>query len=241
MSEPLIDDVAAWLGHPVVGPDGDKIGWVDDLYVDDDTGRPTWLAVKTGLFGGRASLVPLWGVSVEGDRLRVAYAQTVVEDAPNLEPDGELSEAEQRQLYEYYRTSGDLTGAGDAVVTRAEEELRVGIRRTAAGRVRLRKYIVTEHVAETVLVRLEEIRMQRQAIVDAGPTFAGVDLSEEEIEITLHAEEVVAEKRVVPKEVVRLDTQIITEQQHVSAELRKERVVTESVDVVEARPDPTGP
>jgi uncharacterized protein (TIGR02271 family) len=95
--------------------------------------------------------------------------------------------------------------------------------------VRLRKYIVTEPVQTTVQVQREEVRLEREPITDANrdDALAGGDLTEEEHEVTLHAEEPVVGKRVVPKERVRLDTDTVTEETQVDEQLRKERIETE--------------
>ena len=92
-------------------------------------------------------------------------------------------------------------------MTRSEEELRVGTAQRETGRARLRKYVVTENVTQTVPVQREEVRVEREPITDANRDAAtsGADISEEEHEVVLHAEEPVVEKRAVPKERVRLD------------------------------------
>jgi uncharacterized protein (TIGR02271 family) len=113
-------------------------------------------------------------------------------------------------------------------MTRSEEELAVGTREREAGRARLRKYVVTEEVQQTVPVKREEIRVEREPITDANidDATSGPELSEEEHEVVLHAEEPVAEKRVVPKERVRLDKDVETEERTVS-----ETVAREEIDV----------
>ena len=111
-------------------------------------------------------------------------------------------------------------------MTRSEEELRVGTRERETGRVRLRKYVVTEHVQRTVPVRREEVRLEREPITDANRdrATAGPGISEEEHEVVLHEEQLVVEKRVVPKERVRLGKDTITDEQQVSEEVRKEQI-----------------
>ena len=91
---------------------------------------------------------------------------------------------------------------------------------------RLRKYVVTEHVQQTVPVRREEVRVEREPITDANvdQAMAGPEISDEEHEVVLHEEEVVVEKRVVPKERVRMEKDTITAEQEVSEEVRKERI-----------------
>ena len=111
-------------------------------------------------------------------------------------------------------------------MTRSEEELRVGTQRQEAGRVRLRKYVDTERVTETVPVSHEEIRVEREPVTEGNVDDAleGPAISEEEHEVTLSEERPVVEKRAVPRERVRLDKETVTEQEQVSDEVRKERV-----------------
>jgi uncharacterized protein (TIGR02271 family) len=98
-----------------------------------------------------------------------------------------------------------------------------------SGRARLRKYIVTEDVTRTVPVEREEVRVEREPITDANrdAAMSGGDLTEEEHEVTLRAQEPVVEKRVVPKERVRLDTDTVSEEREVTDEVRRERIETE--------------
>ncbi len=87
-------------------------------------------------------------------------------------------------------------------------------------------YVVTEIVETTVPVQREEVRVEREPITEGNVDDAldGPELSEEEHEVTLHAEEPVVEKRVVPKERVRLDKDVHTEERQVSEEVRREEV-----------------
>jgi uncharacterized protein (TIGR02271 family) len=123
-------------------------------------------------------------------------------------------------------TSGPNT---DDAMTRSEEELRVGTRQTESGRARLRKYVVTENVTKTVPVSREEVRIEREPITDANRDQAtsGADISEEEHEVVLHAEEPVVEKQTVAKERVRMGTETVTEDREVSEEIRKEQIDTD--------------
>ena len=123
-------------------------------------------------------------------------------------------------------TSGPTT---DHAMTRSEEQLRVGTQNVEAGRARLRKYVVTENVTQTVPVSHEEVRIEREPITEANRPAAtdGPAISEEEHEVVLHAEQPVVQKEAVPVERVRLDTQTVTEQQQVSDEVRKEQIETD--------------
>jgi uncharacterized protein (TIGR02271 family) len=234
------DQAAQLRGATVVGPDGEKIGSVEEIYLDDDTGQPEWLTVKTGLFGSRVSFVPLADARVDGDTVQVPYDKAHVKDAPNTDADGQLTISEEEQLYAHYGRDAGVSGASnsetegsgrdeDDAMTRSEEELSVGTERVEASRVRLRKYVVTEQVQTTVPVQHEEVRLEREPITDANRDAAldGPEITEAEHEVVLHEERPVVEKRVVPKERVRLGTDVVTDEHQVSEEIRKERIETD--------------
>jgi uncharacterized protein (TIGR02271 family) len=126
-------------------------------------------------------------------------------------------------------TSGPTT---DVAMTRSEERMRVGTEKTEAGRARLRKYVVTENVTQTVPVSHEEVRIEREPISESnvGDAMDGPSISDEEHEVTLHAERPVTQTEAVPVERVRLGTETVTEQQQVSGEVRKEQIDTDGLD-----------
>jgi uncharacterized protein (TIGR02271 family) len=241
-----VDTVRHWQGSTMVDREGDRIGNIDAIYVDDQTGEPEWALVDTGFFGTRSTFVPIAQASAHGDQVQVPYEKQLVKDAPNMDPDGHLSEPEEQELWRHYGleygggddaayddrdTAGrDVSGpTTDDAMTRSEEELRVGTETRERGRARLRKYVVTEEQQVTVPVRREEVRVEREPITDANIDAAtsGPDISEEEHEVTLREEEVVVDKRAVPKERVRLDTETVTDERQVSEEVRKERIEVE--------------
>jgi uncharacterized protein (TIGR02271 family) len=117
-------------------------------------------------------------------------------------------------------------------MTRSEEELRVGSERRERGRARLKKYVVTEEVTQTVPVQREEVRVEREPVTERNVEAAtsGPDISEAEHEVTLHEEQPVVEKRTVPKERVRMDKEAVTDERQVSEEVRKERIDVEGDD-----------
>ena len=126
-------------------------------------------------------------------------------------------------------TSGPTT---DDAMTRSEERLNVGTERQATGRARLRKYVTTENVTQTVPVQREEVRIEREPITDANraDAMSGPDISDEEHEVILHEERPVVEKETVPVERVRLDKDTVTDQVTVDEEVRKERIETDGID-----------
>jgi len=107
---PSIDEVREWQGRTLVDRDGDRIGRIQDIYLDAETDEPEWALVNTGLFGLKSTFVPISQARAEGDEVHVPYEKAVIKDAPGIEPEGELSESEEARLYDHYGF-GD-TGAG---------------------------------------------------------------------------------------------------------------------------------
>src|SRR3954454_1065440 len=215
-------------GRTLIDAQGEKIGKIDELYYDHEGGQPEWALVNTGLFGTKKTFVPIRSASPQGEDLQVPVSKEQVKAAPGVDADQELSEGEEQRLFEHYgvpyTTEGSTTatdtpsaqgngGASsdghdvsgpntDDAMTRSEEELRVGTAQRERGRVRLRKYVVTENVQQSVPIQREEVRLEREPITDANIDRAmdGPAISEEEHELVLHEEEPVVEKRTVPKE-----------------------------------------
>jgi uncharacterized protein (TIGR02271 family) len=265
------------IGKDVYDEAGQKIGSAGEVYLDDETGQPEWVTVRTGMFGTKESFVPIRDANLTDDGLRVPVSKDRVKDAPKIDTDGHLSPQEEQELYRYYGmgsggtgqqttgrehvagtetttgmaledTSGrHMAGTGtvgtdtnrhgtvghdtsgpttDDAMTRSEERMTVGTTSQETGRARLRKYVVSENVTQTVPVTHEEVRVEREPITEAnaGKAMDGPAISEEEHEVTLHAERAVVEKEAVPVERVRLDKTTVTEQEQVSADLRKEEI-----------------
>ena len=245
------NELQQWVGRNVIDASGDKIGKIADIYVDDDTNKPEWLAVHTGLFGAKVSFIPMAQAQpCAGDELQVPFEKAQVKDAPHADADGALSQEEERRLYSHYglpyseqRSDSGLPSGGapapqaaptaptggDDAMTRSEEELEVGTTRREAGRARLRKWVETEHVETTVPVAREEVRVEREPITEGNIDRAlrGPEISEGVHEVVLTEEEVVANTEVVPKERVRLETETVVEEQRVQADLRKEHIEVE--------------
>jgi len=264
-------DKLSWRGQDLHDSDGEKVGKIEEIYLDADTDQPEWALVNTGMFGTKQTFIPIRDASASDRGPSVPYDKQLIKDAPKMDADGRLSQQEESDLYRHYgmdysesRSDSELPEGGapapapvdtgvdhdhdhdrdtvdhdrdtvgrdtsgpttDNAMTRSEEELRVGTTERETGRVRLRKHIVTENVSETVPVQREEVRIEREPITDAnvGDAHDGPDLSEEEHEVTLRAEEAVVQKDVVPKERVRVDKDVVTEQQQVDEELRKEQI-----------------
>jgi hypothetical protein len=102
MAIPSIETARGWRGRVMVDRDSNKIGEVVDIYLDNETDRPEWAVVRTGLFGMRSTFVPLAETREVGDELQVPHQRLQVKQAPNIEPDGQLSAAEEAELYRHY-------------------------------------------------------------------------------------------------------------------------------------------
>ena len=260
---PEATEVLEWRGRTAVDTDGSKLGKIEEIYLDAETRRPEWALIQTGMFGNKSSFMPLEGATADGDDVKAPYTQAQVKDAPQMDPDGELSQRDESALYSHYgiaydesRSDSGLPEGGastgerthrseeqgtvghdtsgpttDDAMTRSEEELRVGTASRESGRARLVKHVVTEDVTQTVPVQREEVRVEREPITDAnrGDATAGGELTSEEHEVVLHEEEVVVDKQAVPKERVRLDKDVVTDEQQVSETLQKEQIESEGV------------
>jgi uncharacterized protein (TIGR02271 family) len=246
MTTKNMSDPSRMTGADVYDGDGRSIGKIDAIYFDNETDQPEWAAVRTGLFGGHVSLVPLGRGNWDGSALTVPFDKEALKAAPHHDPGTALSEAEEQDLYRHYGMSTersadprrDRTGepgvqgrdtsgpTTDDAMTRSEERMRVGTEQHESGRARLRKYIVSENVSTTVPVSHEEVTLEREPITEAnrGEAMTGGDLTEEEHEVTLTEQRAVASKETVPVERVRLGTETVTEEQQVQGTVRKEQI-----------------
>lgn len=151
MAMPDLDTLLGWRGRTVLARDGEKLGKLGDLYLDESTDLPAYAGVRTGLLGRNESIVPLEGIVERGEDLVVPHDAQRVRDAPAVDPDAALSEEEQDRLSRHYGVE----------MIRSEEEVVTGTTEMRpAERVRLRKVLVTDHVEKTVPVRREEIRLE---------------------------------------------------------------------------------
>jgi sporulation protein YlmC with PRC-barrel domain len=119
-----LQDVQAWKGMKAVDADGDKIGTIEDVFLDRQTGEPEWATVKTGLFGLKSSFVPLRGAEpVDDDTIRIPVDKELVKDAPKVDADGDLTPEEERRLWEHYGRSDYADWQGDDRSTQLDDQL----------------------------------------------------------------------------------------------------------------------
>lgn len=253
------------LGRAALDAEGDKIGKIGQVYLDDQTNQPYWVTISTGLFGKKESFAPVAGAQLDGDDLRLTVSKAQVKDAPNVDADEHLDQSDTDALFAYYAEQGAVGGgqgpvAGDRngdseqdrpsptgdsdrrrqsadtdsqtrdnSMVRSEEQVNVGTERVESGRARLRKYIVTENVTQTVPVSHEELRIEREPITDEnrGNVAAGGEIGEDQQEVVLTEERAVVTKETVPVERVSLGTETVTGEQTIDEQVRKEQIETD--------------
>ena len=189
-----ITSYEGWIGTDAYDSEGNKVGKIDQIYYDDQSQRPEWLAITTGWFGQNTSLVPISGartyVDPDGnERLQLPYTKDQIKDAPNVYPSGDMSAADEEMLFSHYgydytarrygederidtsyavtapaRTTTPVDERSEVVdeqeMVTTEEVPHVSKERRETGKVRLRKYVVTEHVVTPV--QHEEVRIERE-------------------------------------------------------------------------------
>ncbi|GAA0941870.1 PRC and DUF2382 domain-containing protein [Kribbella koreensis] len=221
------------MGQDVYDVEGHKVGTASHLYASDVSGAPEWVTVKTGLFGGKESFVPLTGAHTEQDGLHVGAHKDVIKDAPRIDDNGHLTEAEAAELYRHYNLQmgtpykGQPGMAGQESMVRSEEQLRAGTETVETGRVRLQKHVVTEEQQITVPVSHEEVRVVREPMTGADSGTG--EIQEDEREVVLHEERPVVAKETVAVERVGLETETIREEATVKDTVRKEQIDVDDI------------
>lgn len=170
------------------------------------------------------------------------YSKDQVKNAPNAEPDGELSQDEEAQLYAHYGlsysehtsdsglpTSGSAApvaappaGASQEEITRYEERLKVGVVKRPSQTVRVSKHVVTENVSTNVALKKERAHITREPVTDANRAQAHPEIKEASYELQLNEEQAVVSKETVPVELVHLGKESVTEQQSVTEKVAKD-------------------
>jgi uncharacterized protein (TIGR02271 family) len=226
-----LEELRDLTNAPVYTRDGEKFGLVGEIWYDETSNQARYLKVGRGALGLRAVSVPVQGATRYEDGIQLPYAKDQLEGAPDWGDEGgdevEWTDDRDREFAGYYDQFRTGAGDTDAAITRSEEELSVGTREVDAGSVRLRKWVDTETAQADVELRRETAQVVREPI---DQPVSGSEIGDEEAEITLRAEEPVVSKQVVAKERVGIETDVETERQTVSDEVRKERVEIDGAD-----------
>ena len=240
-----MEELQAAHGKPVFAVGGEMVGAVEAVYFDKETSAPQWIGIGTQYIASKRVVVPVAGARADADGVHVPYARDLIADAPGVASD-EITKEQERDIFSHYGLEEQAqtmivepepvdevepAAAGVESVTRSEEELLIGKAEVEAGRVRLRKWVVTEPEAVDVELQRETVRVVRETIDEV----VDAEIGEAEIEVPLRAEQPVVQKQTVAKERIVLEKGVETNVETVHEELRKERVEIEG-DGVEEEP-----
>ena len=243
-----------YAGYTVYDPDADKIGKVDDLFVDEND-QPEYIGVKMGLLGTRSTLIPWELVEVrEADSTMIVSADDAhVKDGPTFDDDQDITPEFESEVYSYYGLeyatedrgsyadyhgetetttaatepgvdAGIATDEDEIRVQRSEEELVAGTREREAGAMRVRKRVRTDRERIEVPTKHEEVTVERVP-VEGEATEA--QIGEDEVVVPVTEEEVVVGKRAVAKEEVRIRKDVVEDTEVVEEDVRREEVEVE--------------
>jgi uncharacterized protein (TIGR02271 family) len=243
-----------FAGYTVYDQAGEKIGKVDDLFVDESD-QPEYIGVKMGFLGTRSTLIPWDAVSStddEGRAITVATDKTTAKDGPTFDDDRQITPEFENEVYSYYglkRTSSteesgayesyyaeettQTTGVADRTemavedelrVQRSEEELAAGTREREAGQLKVRKRVRTDREQIEVPTRHEEVNVERVPVEGEA---SEVEIDEDEVVVPVTEEEVVVSKRPVVREEVRISKEVVSDTETVEEDVRREEIEVE--------------
>ncbi|ADB29991.1 hypothetical protein Kfla_0886 [Kribbella flavida DSM 17836] len=252
------------IGQDVYDVDGQKVGTAANLYASDLSGEPEWVTVRTGLFGNKETFVPLAGAHAEQDGLHVGAHKDAIKDAPRIDDQGHLSEAEAAELYRHYNlqstsrntrsTDGLGMATGDGVP--ADQQQNAGMKHARADHGREEVVRSEERLrAGTETVETGRVRLHKHVVTEEQQVTVpvsheevrvvrepiehgrpGAEIAPEDREVTLHEERPVVAKETVPVEKVGLDTKTVRDEQQVREQVRKEQVDVVDADLDEKTP-----
>jgi uncharacterized protein (TIGR02271 family) len=228
-------DIRGWR---VVDADGTDLGKVDDLIVDTDARKVRYLELDDTIYsdGTGMAYADITAAEIDNAEQRVILRSgrggllrnQSIGNTSNLgtasrratSPDNVDSTRTTGAMYDDTRSSRDRHADGEARLTRAEEEVRIGKRSVEAGEVRVGKHIETEHRHEDVTVMREQVRVERRPVTDQRT--AEIRASAEEIRVPIVEEEVVIEKYPVVREELVISKEQVQETRPVDVEVRRE-------------------
>ena len=268
-AEPFGAPEERYANYEIVDQHGERIGPLSDLFVDEND-EPEYVGVEMELAGKRSVLVPVETFTVDDrqKRLVVSHPRSLVETAPSLRYEDEVTpEVERRVRVHYGLDTDEMAGALDAGeakptearsanlvsdlsgddeddvrVRRSEEEIRIETREREAGEMRVRKRVRTERERLTVPKKRVEVTVERVPVEgtgsEAGEAATAPQIAEEEIVVPVVEEEIVVEKRPVVKEEIHIRKQVVEDVEIVEEDVRKEEV--ENVDETGRKAEPKG-
>ena len=243
-----------FAGYEVYDQAGEKIGKVDDLFLDESD-SPEYIGVKMGFLGISSTLIPWEAVRStddEGRAITIATDKDKAKNGPTFDDDRDITPEFENEVYSYYglqrsssteesgayesyyaeettQTAGvadrtDLADEGELRVQRTEEELAAGTREREAGQLKVRKRVRTDREHIEVPTRHEEVSVERVP-VEGEATEA--EIGEDEVVVPVTEEEVVVGKRPVVKEEVRIRKDVVEDTEVVEEDVRREEIEVE--------------
>lgn len=96
------ENIQSIVGGTLIGADDEKLGRIDQVFVDAADGHPTWAEVHLGALRRHTAFVPLDDATWEHDEVFVPFSKEQVKNAPRLDASGGLSPAQEDELTRYY-------------------------------------------------------------------------------------------------------------------------------------------
>jgi uncharacterized protein (TIGR02271 family) len=235
-----------FAGYTVYDRNDQKIGKVDDLFVDGND-RPEYIGVKMGLLGTHSTLIPFEVATVDDERQTIVLStdKETAKNGPSFDDDREITPEFENKVYSYYglqqtgsteesgaysdysgTTSGteDVDERDELRVQRSEEELTAGTREVEAGSMRVRKRVRTDREQIEVPTRREEVSVER---VPVSGEATEAEIGEDEVVVPVTEEEIVVGKRAVVKEEVRVRKDVVEDTEVVEEDVRREEIDVE--------------
>lgn len=101
-----------FAGYTVYDQNYERIGKVDDLFVDEND-QPEYIGVKVGFLGMSSTLIPMDMARVNDERqlVEVSADKDHVKDGPTFDDDKEITPEFEQQVYSYYGLQHQATSA----------------------------------------------------------------------------------------------------------------------------------
>jgi uncharacterized protein (TIGR02271 family) len=248
-------DPAQIFGYEVTDASGNKIGKVDNVWVDDATSELEFVGVKTGWLMGKTHVIPVANAQVSDGTIEVPFDQDQIKNAPSFSGDDELSPEQEDEIYSYYgegrstsespsglpadagtgfssSTTGTV-GRTDYTTDNATDDQSVilheeelEVGKRQVEAGRVRLRKVVNTEHQEVPVELRREEVQIERVPATGSA-GDTAFQEQEIDVPLTREEAVVGKESHATEQVRLNKSVSTETENVGGEVRREDVETD--------------
>ena len=206
---------------------GEKLGSVKEVFVDEQTGQPTFVEVNHGLFGMNSSLVPLRGHDFNGDELKLAFSKDRIEGAPDFDSDKPLTPEAQADIFKHY----NLENVQDVTTYRDERTGTTGAGAAGAGVAGAGVAGAGAHANDETVTTERTATTNRDAATD---TTAGHNLTDNDNELIRSEERLDVNKERVSTGEARLRKYVVTDTETVEVPVEREEVRVERTPISEA-------